>query len=254
MSIIYRPKGRAQEYSHLAANLYTGCGHGCRYCWVPDFTFNNDFFTKQEVRKDVIWQLKREAPNYAGTDERVLLCFTCDPYQPLDETEQITREAIKIFRANDVPFQILTKGGMRAARDFDLYSPHDIFGTTLTLLDENESRLHEPRAALPEDRIAAIKLAKEKDIETWVSLEPVIKPAISLEIIRKTHTFVDHYKIGKMNYCDKLSVQTWRRFGIAAIKLCREFKVDYYIKNNLAKYLDGIHFHNTDKRKIKRKD
>jgi len=252
MGIIYRPAGRAAEYSFLAANLYVGCSHGCLYCYVPDFTHNNDFAVKQSVRKDVLYQLQREAPNFAGTDERVLLCFACDPYQPLDDTEQITRKAIEILRDNDVPFQVLTKGGMRAARDFDLYGPDDAFGTTLTLLDEDKSKLHEPHAALPAERIEAIKLAKEKGIETWASLEPVIEPATSLEIIRQTHRIVDHFRIGKMNHCDKLTAGEWRRFGSKAIQLCREFKVDYYIKADLAKYLDGIHFYNTDKRKVKK--
>lgn len=252
MGIIYRPGPRAEEFSYLAANLYRGCWHGCFYCYVPDYTHNNDFFTEQSVRKDVLWQLQREAPNFAGTDERVLLCFTCDPYQPLDVEKQITRQAIEILRANNVPFQILTKGGIRAARDFDLYGPDDIFGTTLTLLDEDKSKLHEPHAAVPEDRIVAIKLAKRKGIETWVSLEPVIDARQSLEIIKQTHTIVDHYKIGKMNHCDKLTAGEWRRFGGKAIQLCREFKVDYYIKADLAKYLDGIPFYNTDRRKISR--
>lgn len=254
MGIIYQSKGRAGEFAHLAANLYVGCSHGCEYCYVPAFTHNKDFFTKQSVRKDVLWRLRREAPNYAGTDKRVLLCFSCDPYQPLDDTEQISRKTIEIFRANDVPFQILTKGGMRAARDFDLYGANDTFGTTLTFLDEPRSKEHEPRAALPADRIAAIKLAKEKDIETWVSLEPVINPSTSLEIIQQTHHIVDYFRIGKMNHRDTFSALIWRRFAIKTIQLCREFKVDYYIKNDLAKYLNGIPFHNTDRRKIKRKD
>ena len=37
--IIYEPKGRAREYSPLAANLYRGCGHGCIYCYAPAVTF-----------------------------------------------------------------------------------------------------------------------------------------------------------------------------------------------------------------------
>ena len=33
-----------------------------------------------------------------------------------------------------------------------------------------------------------------------MSLEPVINPAWSLEIIRQTHEFVDHYKAGTLNH------------------------------------------------------
>lgn len=251
--VIYRPKGRAAEVSHLAINHYIGCSHGCMYCYGPDVMHNNDFFTKQSVRENVLERLQKEAPKYAGTDERVLLCFACDPYQPLNDELNLTRSVIEILKANDIPFQVLTKGGMRAVSDFDLYGPNDAFATTLTLLDIVKSRLIEPNAALPEDRIKAIAIANSKGIKTWVSIEPVIDPAVSLNLIHVTHGFVDHYKIGKMNHAtEELPHQIWRSFGKQAIKLCREYGVDYYIKADLAKYLDGIPFCNVDTRKIKR--
>lgn len=250
MQMIYRPAGRAQEFSYLAINHYRGCGHRCNYCYGPDVTRNSDFFTKQSVREDVLKHISKDALQMAGTDERVLLCFTTDPYQPLNNELGLTREIIKILRANDIPFQVLTKGGMRAVPDFDLYGPHDAFATTLTFLDVNKSVQIEPGAALPENRIAAIKLAKQKGIETWVSLEPVIDAEQSLQIIHRTYSFVDLYKIGKLNY-QRSDIQ-WRRFGIRAIKLCREYGTNYYIKNDLACFLDGFQFTNTDTRKVKR--
>ena len=46
MQAIYKPKGRAGEYCSYAVNVYTGCNHGCDYCyarkmanrWGRDFT------------------------------------------------------------------------------------------------------------------------------------------------------------------------------------------------------------------------
>ena len=35
MDVVYKPRGRAREYSELACNLYRGCTHGCRYCYAP---------------------------------------------------------------------------------------------------------------------------------------------------------------------------------------------------------------------------
>jgi len=250
MRIIYRPTGRAQEFSYLAINHYKGCGHRCDYCYGPDVTHNPDFFTKQLPKAGVLENVRKDAPQIAGTDERVLLCFTCDPYQPLNNELGLTREILKILRANDIPFQILTKGGMRAVPDFDLYGQYDAFATTLTFLDESRSKQIEPGAALPADRIRAIKLAKEKGIETWVSLEPVMDAAQSLEIIRRTQSFVDLYKIGKLNY--RQSKIPWRRFGIIATKLCRQYHKNFFIKKDLADFLDGFPFTNTDTRKVKR--
>jgi len=34
--VIYRPAGNAGEYAPLATNPYSGCGHQCLYCYVPN--------------------------------------------------------------------------------------------------------------------------------------------------------------------------------------------------------------------------
>lgn len=251
MGIIYRPTGRAEDYSFLAVNHYRGCGHGCEYCYVPATTRNEKFFTEQSVRKGVLEQLRKEAPKFAGTNERVLLCFSCDPYQVLDAETRTTREVIKILREHDIPFQILTKGGTWAVRDFKFYGPNDLFGTTMTFLVEKKSRKYEPHAALPQDRFNAIREAKKAGIETFVSLEPVIDEKQTLEIIRQTQEFVDLFRIGKLNH--ESSDIDWRKFGKKAIELCRAWGTDYYIKHDLAQYLSGISFCNVDERKVKRK-
>jgi len=252
MAMIYEPKGRAKEYSLLALNIYLGCIHGCKYCWVPGVKRMKpeDFHLEWGPRKDVIKQVEKEAEKIACTDKRVLLCFTCDPYQPIGDELKLTREVIKILKRYSIPFQVLTKGGMRAARDFDLYDKYDAFATTMTFLNPNDSTEWEPHAAPPAERIKAIKKAKEKGIRTWVSLEPVIDCVQSLEIIEKTQEFVDHYKIGKWNYDKRSKRIDWRAFGKCAIELCEEYGKTYYVKNDLVKYLKGVQFHNTDTRKV----
>jgi DNA repair photolyase len=82
---------------------------------------------------------------YFGEDELKAIPSVSDSY---------TRSVLKTFRAFDYPFQILTKGGMLAAKDFDLYTPQGKFGVTLTFDNDVDSKYWEPGAALPEDRIA----------------------------------------------------------------------------------------------------
>lgn len=254
MQTIYEPKGRALEYSLLALNLYRGCSHHCAYCYVPSMLqVNRPSWQSWTVapRKNILRHLRRDAERFQGTDKRVLLCFTSDPYSPEAAASGVTREALKILREFQIPFQALTKGGMRAAGDFDQYGRHDAFATTMTFLDPNASEMEEPGAALPADRMRAILEAHRQGIETWVSLEPVLDPAASLRIIEQTHDFVDLFKIGKLNHdaCREREID-WRDFGMQAIALCQRYRKPYYVKDDLVKHLDGVTFTNTDTRTV----
>jgi len=237
--VIYEPRGRAGEYAPLAVNLYRGCGHGCTYCYAPEATFiDRQEFIKAAPRKDIIEKLEKDTPSAAHSGEKgnVLLCFTCDPYQPINEFYGLTRQAIEILHNNGFGVTILTKGGERAESDFDLLGPRDEFATTLTFLDEQKSRQWEPGAAIPEERIEALRKAHELGIKTWVSLEPVIEPAESLEIIRQTHTFVDFFKVGLLNYHPRGKEIDWRKFLQECIATLKQYGCQYYIKKDLRRY------------------
>jgi DNA repair photolyase len=132
---------------------------------------------------------------------------------------------------------ILTKGGTRAERDFDLLTGDDQFGVTLTNLDETLSRKWEPLAKLPAERITSLVRAHEKGIRTWVSLEPVLYPETALEIIRRTHKFVDKFKVGTLNYHPHARNIDWHRFAGDVKSLLDELNCDYYLKNDLRKWL-----------------
>lgn len=248
MPVIYEPKGRAKEYSLLAINIFTGCRHGCTYCYARKMAkqYGRNFETVL-VRKNLMTQLAKDVAKYSGTDKRVLLCFMCDPYQ---NENLITREVIELLVLNNIPFQVLTKGGTRACRDFDLYGKNDAFASTLTFLDFNDSKKYEPDAAPPEDRFRAMIEAKANNIETWASLEPVIDWRQSIEIIDRTHEFCDLYKIGKMNH--QRSDINWKRFAIEALVRCKKYGKPYYIKDDLKPFLKGIEFTNTDTRRVKK--
>jgi len=255
-SLIYEPKGRAREYAALACNIYRGCDHGCIYCYAPDATRRTrQDFAASSIRLGFLGKLEKEAAKYAavGTTERILLCFTCDPYQYLDLHEQHTRRTIEILHGHGLAIQVLTKGGGQALRDLDLFTPRDAFGTTLTLLDNAESTKWEPRAALPGDRIRTIQRFHQAGIPTWVSLEPVLDPAIALEIIRRTHPFVDVFKVGKLNYHPLAQEIDWSNFADCSVRLLKSLGYhqnadpdslqpgQFYVKRDLARYLPISH-------------
>ncbi|KKM21551.1 hypothetical protein LCGC14_1634300 [marine sediment metagenome] len=234
--IIYETRGRAREYNELAVNLYRGCDHHCIYCWAPAATFaTREKFGNPEPRKDILSKLANDAEAIRGEERPILMCFSCDPFQELDVKEQLTRGAIEILKSNGLRVSILTKGGSRAQRDFDLLESDDAFGTTLTLLDEDKSRKWEPQAASPSDRIDTIIKAHSLGIPTWVSLEPVIDPQATLDIIEATHGFVDEYKIGVMNYV-KMDID-WAEFARRVVALLDKLGCRYYLKKDLRQWL-----------------
>jgi len=236
MPLIYEPRGKAAEYSPLAMNIYKGCTHGCVYCYAPAATYTQreTFHTNVQPRNNFIQELRKDLIKFRGDKRPILLCFTTDPYQPIEEAAKLTRYALKKLIENGNVIKILTKGGTRAIRDFDIMKTGNCdFGATLTFLDEARSLEWEPGAAPPSNRIAALRLAKEDGIRTWVSLEPVIDPEQVYKIIKLTHKFVDLYKVGKLNYHPKAKEIDWRKFRIITENLLQSLGKKYYIKNDL---------------------
>ena len=237
MSIIYQPTGKAREYCPLAANLYTGCSHGCSYCYGPSCLRKTAAsFQQAAPRHDIPRQIEKEAPAYAGRE--VHLCFTCDPYQPIEKEHRLTRQTLEIFTRHGVQARVLTKGGKRCLDDLDLLRCNRaVVGATLTFLDDRDSLQWEPNAASPASRIAALQALHRAGVSTWASLEPVIDPEQSLEIIRRTHPFIDEFKVGRWNHDKRANAIDWLTFGLQAIELLERYGKRYYIKDDLKKYL-----------------
>ena len=244
--VIYRAKGRAAEYCALAASMYRGCGHGCVYCYGPEATKTQplEFFTPRP-RSDVLRRLQKDASKLrrnidkaGGKPTPVLMSFSCDPYQPLDSELRLTREAIKLLHHHGMPVMLLTKGGVRALRDFDLLGPEDWFGVTLTCLDYPDGREWEPHAAPYDERVNSLLIAHKRGIKTWVSLEPVIYPEVSKMFVQDLHPWVDHWKVGKLNYHPRAQEIDWAAFAMDIKDLLDRLGCDYYLKEGLRELLD----------------
>ena len=238
MKAIYEPKGKAREYCDLAVNLYKGCGHGCVDCYAPLILRidRNTFANHPAIRPGLLEAIEKEAPRYTGRE--VHLCFTTDPYQPIDDEFQITRQAIKILKANNIIVRILTKGGRRSIRDFDLLvSGQDWYGTTLTFISDEKSFEFEPMATLPKERLYVLEKAHDFGINTWASMEPVRDPEETLRLIEASKDFVDVYKIGKWNYDARAKEIDWAKFVRRAVALLEKHGKKYHIKEDLRKYL-----------------
>ena len=232
MPLIYEPKGKAREYSPLALNIYTGgCEHECTYCYCKNITA---WGKTPKVRS--LAGLEKEA---AKVREQVLLSFMSDPYALIESTARNTRKALDILRSAECSVAILTKGGTRCLQDLDLFrnwpSARIKVGATLTFISDEPSLEHEPGAALPKDRIEALRRLHEAGVRTWASIEPVIDPVESLAVIEASLPYTDAYKVGKLNH--KASSTNWTAFAYHAINMIRDAGKALYVKEDLRKHV-----------------
>lgn len=239
-SFIYAPKGQAGEYSPLAANPYRGCGHGCSYCYVPQVIkmARAEFDAGAVERPHFRDHLRKDAKKYqaAGITEQVMFSFTTDVYSP--SATSLTRDSIEILIEHGLGFCVLTKGGTRALADLDLYRPdRDAFACTLTSLNDTFSKKWERNAALPGDRIAALRKFHDAGIFTWVSLEPTLDIESGLAIVKETHEYVDLYKIGRVNYLPMTKTTDWKSYTERMVELCARLGVAHYVKKDLQRFL-----------------
>lgn len=261
-SVIYTPRGAAREYAMYACNVYRGCSHGCSYCFGPatNRTSKVQFLQPATRGPDFLERVDTDAKRMSQDGKvsfQVHLCFTTDPYQPLDEKLHITRDVIQILHNHGLWVAILTKGGKRALRDIDLFGPHDAMAATMTYGTNMDTLREEPGSAMPQDRWDALKEFHDAKVPTWISCEPVMDPKHTLYLISKMHRVVDHVKVGKLNHDPEREKKIdWLKFGGDAITLLESLGYKrihnpddairsnadhrtYYIKSGLAQILEG---------------
>lgn len=253
MAAIYQPSGAAREYSPLALNYIKGCDHGCVYCYVPKMMkrFNKDYvhsdvYIKEETK--LLKEIRSSARKYEDSPVQVFLSFLTDPYSHFNKKTKLTRRVLEILLEHRIPVSILSKGGYNCLDDLDLFKKFGDniqVGGSLTFTNPADSRKWEKNGALPEERFDTLRILHENGIRTWASMEPVIYPEQSLEIMHLTHEYVDGYKIGKLNHFPKHEVRfDWTKFLNDSIAVMRKYAKLFYIKNDLAAFADErTHLH-----------
>jgi DNA repair photolyase len=239
---IYKPTGRALEYSPYALNIYNGCSHGCTYCYAPNVMrrTKEDYFSTVSIKKNLFDDLRKQLfYEHETIDEQVLISFIGDAYSPSPDKNLSIRGCLKILHEFNIPTAILTKGGTRCLQDIDLFK---MFGDMIQVGQSitwwakgNEPVPHEPYAMPIGDRIDALKVLKAHGIRTFASFEPVFDIEASLDALRVCADCecVDDYKIGKLNHDPKANTMNWEYFLTKALEILRPMGKLVYIKNDL---------------------
>ena len=172
--------------------------------------------------------LEESAKKLEGDPREILFSFSSDPYFS-EEAAVMTRKALEICAKYRLTAQVLTKGGMKAARDFEFFRDNKyMFGSTIIFKDEKLREEWEPNAPSIADRMEAVKVAHEMGIFTWVSVEPVVNAESALELIETLKGNVDLWKIGKLNHFPEIEATIdWKDYLRKVMVLLKGERVAY---------------------------
>jgi DNA repair photolyase len=137
-----------------------------------------DFETKIFVKEDAPELLRKELSARAWEPKILVMSGVTDPYQPVERRMKITRGCLEVLAEFRNPVGIITKSDL-VTRDADLLGDlagHHaaIVNLSITTLSKELKRAMEPRAALPENRLEAIRRLSDAGIPTGVMVAPVI--------------------------------------------------------------------------------
>lgn len=242
---IYRPAGRAREYSPFALNIYTGCTHGCKYCYVPRCMHmqQEQYFRRPAPREGIVEALKRQLFR-EKFNEQVLLSFVGDCFCNTLDDSQAAIDCLRLLAESGTPVAILTKGGKRlykAESEILSFSTRKItVGATLTFNDAIRSLDWETGAAAPKERLEMLAHFHDLGVRTFASFEPVLDPAESLELMRQCaeREIIDVYKVGKLNNHPLAAEINWAEFLKSSIDILRPYGCEIYIKDDLAAFAE----------------
>ncbi len=201
-------------------NLYRGCTHGCIYCDSRSTCYGMEHDLEDVAVKYNAPELLEAALKKKRQRCMIATGSMCDPYQPIEENEQLTRRCLEIADREAFGFTLITKSA-RVLRDLKLLKSINnktkcVVQMTLTTYDEALCRILEPCVSTTRERFEALMVLRDAGIPTVVWLSPIL-PFIN-------DTEENLYRL--LDYCFQAQVRGIICFGMGVT--LREGDREYY--------------------------
>ena len=210
--------------SKLTFNPYTGCDHGCVYCYASSYIPK---FHNCRPKKELLRRLEREAIKLRG--ELISISNSSDPYPNIEKENGLTRRCLEILSRHECKIQIVTKSPL-VTRDIDILEKmRCMVALSITTDDNKISRRLEPRAPLSSERLKATEALVENGIPVVVRVDPIVpflndKPKRLIESLSSlgvSHITSSTYKVRPDN---------WSRFRKAFPEVAKKLSPLYFEK------------------------
>lgn len=159
---------------------YMACGHRCTYCdgRYEKYHVEGDFDHDITVRVNAPELLEKELQKLREPGPVCMSSGISDPYQPVEEQLQITRQCAEILSRFDHPVIIHTKSST-VLRDIDCWEEvHRKSAFTLmislTMADDSIRSRLEPGASSVEDRLNTLKEFRKRGMNAGVLAMPFV--------------------------------------------------------------------------------
>ena len=200
-----------KSLSNWSLNIAIGCGHGCRFCYVPSSSTNKqaESLSRYGVEDPDAewgsyvllrpWDEKKFMASLKAAENTpiaelnpdgnraVMLCTTTDPYQTFHHPDarrakELTQQALDLVQRalerirdeSTLNVRIMTRSPL-ARQHFELFrsfGPRLLFGMSLPTLRNDLARVYEPQAPAPSLRLATLQKARDIGLNIYVAMAP----------------------------------------------------------------------------------
>jgi DNA repair photolyase len=194
-------------------NPYTGCQHGCTYCYarfMKRFTGHKEpwgEFVDVKINASDLLQVEIKRKKRGS----VWISGVCDPYQPLEAKYKLSRSCLEILEEHNWPVIVQTRSPL-ILRDIDILKEARDFevGFTVTTMDDGIRKLFESSAPPIKDRLNALDVLHRAGIRTYAMIAPMLPGAESLA--EALEGKVDYIIVDRMNY--NHADWVYRKYGL----------------------------------------
>jgi len=181
-------------WDKYSAHPYVGCEHGCEFCYSRSRKYlqvdnPEDFSRIIKVKMNAPEQLRKELLKVPRD-----IIVTGD-YQPAEARFRLSRKMLEAIRDLNFPVHVVERSPL-VLRDLDILQEINkrswaCVSISITTLDDELTKLFEPKASAPRSRLRAMRKISESGILTGTALMPILpyltdSDIIFEEIVRST--------------------------------------------------------------------
>lgn len=201
-------------WNKYSAHPYVGCYHGCHFCYARAEKYMQypdpaAFAEKVKVKANADRLLRKEL---SRVERNVII--TGD-YQPAEKKFGLSRKILEVVRDMRFPLHVLERSPY-LMKDIDILEEINAqtwccISFSFSTVDDDLSRLLEPRAPSPSSRMRAIRELAEQGFLVGLSYMPII-PFITDSAEQIEETIATAKESGaQYALCASMTMESWQR-------------------------------------------